>query len=116
MWVLHLEWVEQFKKEVIEFKWVVLVDFWAERCGPCRMLWPILEELADENKDKEVKIVKVNVESPDNWLLAQSFQVSSIPAVFVIKNGEVVKPIIWVNPKNVYQNEIDALLAEDKNS
>ena len=50
MWVIHLEWVEQFKKEILEFKWVVLVDFWAERCGPCRMLWPILEELNTENE------------------------------------------------------------------
>ena len=74
------------------------------------MLWPILEELATENEGKAVKIIKANVESPENWPLAQSFQVSSIPAVFVLKNWEVIKPLIWVNPKNVYQWEIDALL------
>lgn len=110
MWVIHLEWVEQFKKEVLEFKGVVILDFWAERCGPCRMLWPILEELALDNDWKKVKIMKVNVESPENWPLAQSFQVSSIPAVFILNNWEVVKPIIGVNPKNVYQWEIDSLL------
>ena len=111
MWVVHVEWIEQFKKEVLEFKWVVLIDFWAERCGPCRMLWPILEELDTENQWKNVKIVKINVENPENWPLAGSFQVSSIPAVFVLKDGEVVKPIIGVNPKNVYQGIIDELLA-----
>lgn len=110
MWVLHLEWTEQFKTEALEFKWVVLVDFWAERCGPCRMLGPILEEISTANEGKAVKIIKVNVDSPANGPLAQSFQVSSIPAVFIIKNGEVVKPIIGVNPQNVYQGEIDALL------
>ena len=110
MWVIHLEWVEQFKKEILEFKWVVLVDFWAERCGPCRMLWPILEELNTENEWKNVKIAKINVENPENWPLVRSFQVSSIPAVFVLKNGEVVKPIIGVNPKNVYQEAIDQYL------
>ena len=112
MWVLHLEWAEQFKSEVTEFEGVVLMDFWAERCGPCRMLGPILEEISEENEGKAVKIIKVNVESPANGPLAQSFQVSSIPAVFVLKNGQVVKPIIGVNPKNVYQWKIDALLAD----
>jgi thioredoxin 1 len=111
MWLLHLEWVEQFKKEILEFEGVVLLDFWAERCGPCRMLGPILEELSAENEWKAVKIVKANVDSPENGPLAQNFQVSSIPAVFVIKNWEVVKPMVGVNPKDAYQTEIDALLA-----
>ncbi|HRU50255.1 MAG TPA: thioredoxin domain-containing protein [Candidatus Absconditabacterales bacterium] len=112
MGVIHLEGAEQFKKEVVEFQGIVIADFWAERCGPCRMLGPILDELALDNEGKNVKIVKINVENPENGPLAQSFQVSSIPSVFVIKNGEVVKPIIGVNPKNVYQGEIDSLLNE----
>ncbi len=110
MWAIHLEWSEQFKKEVLEFDGVVLIDFWAERCGPCRMLWPVLEELASDNEGKQVKIIKANVESQENAPLAQSFQVSSIPAVFLVNKGEVIKPIIGVNPKDVYQKEIDILL------
>ena len=110
MWLIHLEWADQFKKEVLEFDGVVLLDFWAERCGPCRMLWPILEELSTANEGKAVKIIKANVDSPENGPLAQKFQVSSIPAVFMLKNWEVVKPLIGVNPQDVYQKEIDALL------
>lgn len=111
MWVIHLEWVDQFKSEIMDFDWVVILDFWAEWCGPCRMLWPVMDELAENNVWKNVKIVKVDVEWPGNEELVQKFQVSSIPAVFVIKAWEVIKPIVGVNPKEVYQAEIDALLA-----
>ena len=110
MWVIHLEWVDQFKSEIMDFDWVVILDFWAEWCGPCRMLWPVMEELAADNEWKNVKIVKADVEWLGNEELVQKFQVSSIPAVFVIKAWEVIKPIVWVNPKEVYQSEIDALL------
>ena len=110
MWVIHLEWVDQFKSEIMDFDWVVILDFWAEWCGPCRMLWPVMEELATDNEWKNVKIVKADVEWPGNEELVQKFQVSSIPAVFVIKAWEVIKPIVGVNPKEVYQAEIDALL------
>ena len=110
MWVIHLEWVDQFKSEIMDFDWVVILDFWAEWCGPCRMLWPVMEELAADNEWKNVKIVKADVEWPGNEELVQKFQVSSIPAVFVIKAWEVIKPIVGVNPKEVYQAEIDALL------
>jgi thioredoxin 1 len=111
MWVIHLEWVDQFKSEIMDFDWVVILDFWAEWCGPCRMLWPVMEELATDNEWKNVKIVKVDVEWPGNEELVQKFQVSSIPAVFVMKAWNVIKPVIWVNPEEVYQAEIDALLA-----
>ena len=111
MWVIHLEWVDQFKSEIMDFDWVVILDFWAEWCGPCRMLWPVMEELAADNEWKNVKIVKADIEWPGNDELVQKFQVASIPAVFVMKAGNVIKPIIWVNPKEVYQAEIDGLLA-----
>ena len=111
MWVIHLEWNDQFKSEIMDFDWVVILDFWAEWCGPCRMLWPVMEELAHDNEWKNVKIVKADVEWPGNEELVQKFQVSSIPAVFVMKAWNVIKPVIGVNPKEVYQAEIDALLA-----
>jgi len=111
MWLLHLEWAEQFKSEIMDFDWVAILDFWANRCGPCRMLWPVMEELAADNEWKNVKIAKIDIEWPGNETLVEKFQIASIPAVFVMKAGNVIKPIIWVNPKNVYQEEIDALLA-----
>ena len=111
MWVIHLEWVDQFKSEIMDFDWVVILDFWAEWCWPCRMLWPVMDALATANEWKNVKIVKVDIEWPGNEELVQKFQVSSIPAVFVIKAWNVIKPVIWVNPEEVYQAEIDALLA-----
>lgn len=111
MEVLHLEWTEQFKSEVLDFNWVVVLDFWANRCGPCRMLWPVMEELASDNAWKNVKIAKIDIEWPGNEPLVEKFQIASIPAVFIINNWEVIKPIVWVNPKDVYQSEIDALLA-----
>ena len=111
MWVIHLEWVDQFKSEIMDFDWVVILDFRAEWCGPCRMLWPVMEELAADNEWKNVKIVKADVEWPGNEELVQKFQVSSIPAIFIMKAWNVIKPVIWVNPKEVYQAEIDGLLA-----
>ena len=92
MTVIHIENTAQFKKEVVEFDGVSIVDFRAERCGPCRMLGPIMEELAEDNKGKNVKIVKVNVEQ--NPELSQTFQISSIPAVFLMKNGNPVGTVI----------------------
>ena len=81
----------------------VLLDFWAAWCGPCRMIAPVLDELAEENPD--VKIVKVNVD--ENPELANQFQVMSIPALFVIKEGEVVAQSLGVKPKAQLQALID---------
>ena len=73
----------------------VLIDFWANWCGPCKMLGPVLEEIAQERDD--VKVCKVNVD--EEPLLATQFGVMSIPAVFIIKNGEVTDKTIGVQPK-----------------
>lgn len=102
MSVIHIEGTEQFKKEILENTGLSIVDFWAERCGPCRMLWPIIEQLAEKFSD--VKITKVNVE--DNQELSSAFQVSSIPVVYFLKNGQVVDKLIGVNPPTVYEEKI----------
>ena len=84
-----------FQQEVLESDKPVLIDFWASWCAPCRMLAPILDEIAAEHP--EIKVCKVNVdEEPD---LAGQFQVMSIPALFVVKGGQVVNQTVGVQPK-----------------
>ena len=89
-----------FNSEVIESDKPVLIDFWASWCGPCRMVVPIVEEIADEHP--EYKICKVNVdEEPE---LAQRFQIMSIPALFVIKDGKIVNKSVGAKPKQAILN------------
>lgn len=85
---------ENFDAETAEG--VVLVDFWAEWCGPCKMLSPVLDQIAEEIGDK-AKIVKVNAEESQN--LAKRFAVRSIPALYVMNNGEIVKNLPGVQDK-----------------
>lgn len=85
-----------FRQEVLESEKPVLLDFWAPWCGPCRMVVPIVEEIARENPD--IKVGKVNVdEEPE---LAAQFQVMSIPSLFVFKNGKVVNQSTGAQPKH----------------
>ena len=84
-----------FAQEVLESPKTVLIDFYADWCGPCRMLGPIVEEIAAERPD--VKVCKVNVDEEGE--LAARFGVMSIPAVFVLKNGEVVAQSLGAKPK-----------------
>lgn len=84
-----------FKEEVLQSEKTVLLDFWADWCGPCRMLSPIVDEIAEEHP--EIKVCKVNVdEQPE---LASSFEVMSIPSLFVIKDGKIVNQSSGVRPK-----------------
>ena len=84
-----------FQEEVLNSDKPVLVDFWAPWCGPCRMVGPILDEIADERPD--IKVCKINVdEEPE---LAQQYQVMSIPRLMVIKNGEIVNSSVGAKPK-----------------
>ena len=102
MAALHISSVEEFKTQILEHKGLSIIDFRAERCGPCRMLGPIMEQLADEHKD--VIIAKVNVDEVQQ--LAATFEVSSIPVVFFIKDGQVVDKVVGVNPASIYKDKI----------
>lgn len=87
---------ENFQQEVLNSDKPVLVDFWASWCGPCKMLSPIVDEIAGERED--IKVCKVNVdEQPE---LAARFQIMSIPTLIVFKNGEMVNQTAGVRPKN----------------
>ena len=86
---------ENFQNEVMNSDRKVLLDFWASWCGPCRMVLPLVEEIAQERED--IKVGKVNVdEQPE---LAQMFSIMSIPTVMVFKGGEVTATAVGVQPK-----------------
>jgi thioredoxin 1 len=107
MSVIHIESTQQFKQQILEHKGIAVIDFRAERCGPCRMLGPIIDQLSEEMK--EIKFAKVNVEQQQE--LAATFQISSIPVVFFVKDGQVVDKIIGLNPPTVYKEKIADLSA-----
>ena len=86
---------DNFQQEVLSSDKPVLLDFWASWCGPCRMVSPIVDEIAMEHP--EIKVGKVNVDEQRE--LAEEFQVMSIPALFVVKNGEVVNQAVGARPK-----------------
>ena len=96
-----------FEELVLKSDKPVLVDFWAEWCGPCRMLGPIIEDLSDEFADKAI-IGKVDVDS--NQQFAAQFGVRNIPTVLVFKGGEMVNRQVGVAQKSVYADFLNALL------
>jgi len=96
-----------FQSEVIEADSPVLVDFWAAWCGPCRVVAPVLEEIAAERED--LRIVKLNVD--ENQQTAAAFEVLSIPTMILFKNGQIAKKIIGAYPKRRLEAELEPVLA-----
>ena len=96
-----------FDAEVLKSSTPVLVDFWAEWCGPCRAVGPILEEISDEYGSK-LKIVKLNTD--EESAIAIKYGVTSIPMLNVYVNGEVVKTIIGAKPKPALLKELEAFI------
>ena len=95
---------DNFENEVINSQLPVLIDFWAAWCGPCKMIAPIIEELAEEY-DGKFKVGKLDVD--ENQQTAIKYGVRSIPTVLILKNGEVKETIIGAVPKNVFKDKME---------
>jgi len=97
-----------FKDDVLGSDKPVLVDFWAAWCGPCRMVAPVLEEIADEHKDK-ITVAKLDVDA--NPAVARDYEILSIPTLLVFKGGEPVAKIVGAKPKAALLSDLSDYLA-----
>jgi len=98
-----------FNKEVLESSVPVLVDFWAPWCAPCRLVAPVLEEIAEEYAGR-LKVVKLNTD--ENPAVAMKYNIMSIPTLLLFKNGEVVDETIGAVPKHVIVNNLNYYLQD----
>lgn len=98
---------QTFEKVVLQSEIPVLVDFWAAWCGPCRMVAPVLDQIAAEHEGK-IRIVKVNVD--EEPALAAQYRITSIPAMKVFKGGEEVRELIGAMPKQMIEQELEGIL------
>jgi thioredoxin 1 len=96
-----------FQAEVIEAEVPVLVDFWAPWCGPCRMVAPVVAEIAEE-RGEQLKVVKLNID--ENQDTAVQFNVLSIPTLMLFRNGEVAKTVVGAYPKRKLEAELEPAL------
>ena len=99
---------DNFSKEVLESSTPILVDFWAEWCGPCKMIAPVLDELADEY-DGRARIGKVNIDNEQG--LAQEYGVRAIPTLLLFQNGQVAEQIVGLKSKRDLKNSFDKVAA-----
>jgi thioredoxin 1 len=97
-----------FQAEVIESDVPVLVDFWAPWCGPCRMVAPVVEEIAKE-RGEDLKVVKLNID--ENQQTAMSFNVMSIPTLMLFRHGQQVKTVVGAYPKKKLEAELEPALS-----
>ncbi len=105
----EIKTVEEFEREVLQSDIPVLVDFWAPWCGPCRMLAPTIDELAQEYEGK-VKVVKVNTDELP--MVAMQYGIRGIPTVMLFVNGDVADVKVGLQPKAVFENMIERVLGE----
>ena len=96
---------ENFENEVLKSDKPVIIDFYADWCGPCKMMSPIIDEISDELGDK-VKVGKINTD--ENLGLAQKYGIMSIPTIMIIKNGEISKTFIGVTDKDEIIKEVNS--------